>query len=361
MRQFLKRSWLVLSLFAMTIPAVTMSVFAKEPESAEAKYQAAIKAAEVKYQQSTDQARATFLKEVKAAGLLLKSTSAPASKPQDLSNLPVTVTGAEPKPLVEGAEQTGWFDLKGIVLGTVIFEPKDSEPKDGVVQFQIQQDCKIGLAASWAYDGNASGGWQEDRQMKKDLLDSGWKEIGLMYWNQTDRHTLFTKDFKKGELAAVRTRKYRRPFVFLPDVVVPTKRTTPKGVVDDAVEVLGAKKQESKTFFPKPEDIPEAIQDTDVFISPLHGVAVVRVHQPTTVYVAVSWVNDGNTSGQWTEERWNDQDFKERGFKEIGTVAIPHRGSLERHSLFFRECKKDENFRIRTRKYGAPFVFVPAS
>jgi hypothetical protein len=101
--------------------------------------------------------------------------------------------------------------------------------------------------------------------------------------------------------------------------------------------------------------------DTQVYDSGLSGVAIVHVHREGPIYVAASWDYDGNSSGQWMEERWLKEDFEKNGWKEIGTVKIPHHGHQQEHTLFARTCNKGERFRLRTRKYGAPYVFVPVS
>ena len=103
------------------------------------------------------------------------------------------------------------------------------------------------------------------------------------------------------------------------------------------------------------------LEGTMVHNSGVSGVAIVRAHQKGPIYVAASWDYDGNSSGQWTEERWLKEDFEKNGWKEIGTVKIPHRGHEQEHTLFSRMCNKGDHFRLRTRKYGAPFVFVPRS
>ena len=81
--------------------------------------------------------------------------------------------GARPRPdtiSVSGdgmGSGSGSGSGSGAARGAAIFETRDSEPKDGVLQFSVTRDSLVGLAASWAYDGNASGGWQEDRKWKR--------------------------------------------------------------------------------------------------------------------------------------------------------------------------------------------------
>ena len=131
-----------------------------------------------------------------------------------------------------------------------MFETRKSEPMDGVLQFSVTRDSLIGLAASWAYDGNASGGWQEDRKWKKDLTDVGWVEVGQMFHNLTDRHTLFVRQCQKGEAFGIRTRKYRRPYVFIPGVIDASLQAVaaPQPESNVAIEVLGAEQHVTEEF-----------------------------------------------------------------------------------------------------------------
>lgn len=86
--------------------------------------------------------------------------------------------------------------------------------------------------------------------------------------------------------------------------------------------------------------------------------ALIKAHRATRVYVAACWAHDGNTSGQWTEEVWTEAVFREKGWEPQGAVGITHRGTVQEHKLFTKKFAEGEQARIRTRKYGAPFVFV---
>jgi len=336
---------------------------------AEAKYEAALKAAEKRlhaaheqFRQSAAAARKRFLAEVAAARVLSVPSSSPPASPSKpkgkFKNLPVTVPGNSPSLLTEGGDSV-WTEIPAIARGAVIFTPPGDARKDGVVKFTVKHDALIGLAASWAYDGNSSGGWQSERKTKQQLVADGWIEVGTMYHALSDRHTLFSRQCKKGEVFRIRTRKYREPYVLIPGYLKNTRPLKQKKVdLKVVVEVLGSKVQPVGAVV-APRQMRAELEGTLVYDSGVSGVAIVRVHRKARIYVAASWAYDGNNSGQWTQERWTKEDFKNHGWKEIGTVRIPHRGHEQQHILFVRDCNKGDRFRLRSRKYGAPFVFAP--
>lgn len=321
-----------------------------------AAYTEAVQAAQQRFRQRVAEAQEKFLEEVQAAQKLREARRSVGGEAGEIGILPVSVPGADPVPLVEGTGKKGWFEIPAAAQQAVIFQTRESEPKDGVLEFSVTRDATIGLAASWAYDGNPGGGWQAERETKQDLIDAGWRSVGEMYFNLTDRHTIFLRECRAGESFRIRTRKYYRPVVLIQDAF--DEAPAPPAVGEDVVvEVPAATSQPVEKLLPR-ENTHEAILGTTAYVSPLTGVAIVRVHRRCMLYVAASWAYDGNTSGQWTEERWSEEMFADRGFKEIGAVTIRHRGSDQPHKLFARECDQGESFRIRTRKYGAPYVFV---
>ena len=281
-----------------------------------------------------------------------------AKLPGTLKRLPVIVADTKLSLLGVGKESP-WSEIPSELYGAILFHPVNNANPDGLLEFKMIQDAQIILAASWAYDGNASGNWQEDRKSKQQLINEGWSEIGTMYYHHTDRHTLFKKTCKAGRIYRIRTRKYHEPFVLLTGFVkVPPVTTQTKNNPKTLIEVVESKVQPIEEVVPA-ESIPKELTGTSIYDSGVSGVAILKVHQNCKLYVAASWEYDGNTSGQWTEERWSREDFGKKGWKEVGTIRISHRGRDQEHVLFSRECKKGESFRIRSRKYGAPFVFAP--
>ena len=108
-----------------------------------------------------------------------------------------------------------WSEIPAVARGAVIFVPPGDKRIDGVVEFTVTRDVLLGMAASWGYDGNPSGGWQAERKSKQQLIDDGWVEVGTMYRALRDKHIVFTKQCKKGETFRLRTRKTREPYVLV--------------------------------------------------------------------------------------------------------------------------------------------------
>lgn len=321
-------------------------------------FQKSLKAAQARLQQSLQAAQAQYLEDVKRAQSVLESHLALQTvKSQNSIEQIVTVAGAEPGAVKQGQDNLGWSEIPAMMKRAVIFTPQKDQPKDGVVQFVVHHNAKIGLAASWAYDGNASGGWQEERKSKSDLKKMGWVEQGEMYLNLYDRHTLFVRDCEKGERISIRTRKYYRPYVFIPNAIEPAKEQSAPAESDAVITVAASQKMDTVELLDK-QQIPEVLVGTECYTSPLRGVALVKAHRMCKVFVAASWENDGNSSGQWTEERWTEATFEEKGWEEVGKVKIKHRGSKHEHKLFVKVFNEGEQARIRTRKYGAPYVFA---
>lgn len=343
---------------------------------AEAKYEAAHQAAELslreaekrmqaaheQFRQSAAAARLQFMADIAAARAPSVPTTPLAAiqlkNDSVFKNLPVTVPGNTPALLVEGGDSV-WSEIPAVARGAVIFVPPGDARIDGVVEFTVTRDVLLGMAASWGYDGNPSGGWLSERKSKQQLVDDGWVEVGTMFRAHKDRHSVFTRQCKKGEALRIRTRKTREPYVLalghnkdaqpIVDKAVDPKTVVevPDSKVNPAVEILTQ------------GELPAVLENALLYDSGVSGMTVLRVHKKTPIYVAASWEYDGNSSGQWTQERWMKEDFEKHGWKEIGTVKVPHRGHDQQHTLFVRECNQGDHFRLRSRKYGAPFVFVP--
>lgn len=103
------------------------------------------------------------------------------------------------------------------------------------LEFEVKEPTVVLLAMSWSYDGNASGGWTEERKTREDVSRDGWIWIGAVEFQhpQVEDHFLFWKRFAPGDKVKIRNRKYRPPYVILPAA----------GKIDDPTVV-------------KPDDVP---------------------------------------------------------------------------------------------------------
>lgn len=264
-------------------------------------------------------------------------------------------------PLREG-EGSPWTEIPEFMRGAAIFQSPfyDGDINTGMLTFTLKEDAVLGLAASWAYDGNPNGGWTSQVKSVEDLAAEGWVERGRMYFKLSDRYILFTRASKAGETFHIRTRKYEPPYIFLPDYIddppplrEPTKQTA-------AVEVPRSEELPIYKRIPK-ESIPAFLKGGIVFGRRRQGVSVVHIHEDSTVYVGASWVYDGNNQGDWVIERWLKEDFIEHGWKPLMTVPMWVIGekNTQSHTLFVRHCKAGETFRLRSRKNFAPYVMLP--
>lgn len=68
--------------------------------------------------------------------------------------------------------------------------------------------------------------------------------------------------------------------------------------------------------------------------------------------VSPRWGGGGNLSGGWFNECKTRDDLLRAGWKEAATLPL---GGQE-WTLFWRQCRKGESFRIRTEKYLPPIV-----
>lgn len=266
--------------------------------------------------------------------------------------------------LQEGAGSL-WSSIPNSLVGAGIFEhikrPRsDDNPKNGVQRFTLHQDRTVGLAASWAYDGNSGGGWQAEAKSKKDLISDGWQEAGEMLRNGKDKYTLFVRDCKAGDYQ-IRTRKYNAPFVFLPGYFQDSPPVKVDPAPTPAINVPKAKISKAEELIAS-DPIPDVLKNATGYFTGLSGATVFTVLKPTKVYVAASWGNDGS-GGEWEKEIWQKEQFTENGWKEVGNVTIllgKKRDYPSKHTLFVRDCDTGEEIRIRTRKHNSPTVFVPA-
>lgn len=88
------------------------------------------------------------------------------------------------------------------------------------------------------------------------------------------------------------------------------------------------------------------------------GVLNFRVESDGFVLMAASprWLGGGNRSGGWLEECKTRADLLADNWREV--VSLP--STMGDWTLFVRPCRKAESFRIRTEKYLAPILLIPA-
>ena len=95
------------------------------------------------------------------------------------------------------------------------------------------------------------------------------------------------------------------------------------------------------------------------------GLADFRVSRPGKLYMAVSYQNDGVMAAPEVAERWDQRRLNDEGWTKVedktvkldlmplGTAPLE-----EPHTIYVRDCTQGDLFRIRTRKYHPPVLFV---
>lgn len=107
--------------------------------------------------------------------------------------------------------------------------------------------------------------------------------------------------------------------------------------------------------------VPEELTHSRVFYHRLPGhpsgieggVVLFRVQRSGNVYLAASWEQDG-INGPWQLDVTSSPQLQRNGWMLVGTIGL----SQSIHQVYVRFCVAGEEFRIRTRKYGAPYVLL---
>lgn len=91
------------------------------------------------------------------------------------------------------------------------------------------------------------------------------------------------------------------------------------------------------------------------------GVADFTITKSGTLMVICDYSYQGNSSGNWTEHRWTKEQFIENGWTEVkkellGGEIIDASGNEQ--SLFMKQVKKGEHYRLRCNKYRCPQVLI---
>lgn len=152
--------------------------------------------------------------------VVLGAIAAQPAAGDDESELPavlaeVKVTNFEAIPLGAGSK---WPEIPEFLKDAQVFE-KTAAKKDNQLEFEVLKDGLMFIAASWTYDGNASGGWKVNVWTEQKFLDAGWVPVGNMTRltdNKPDLHIIFRKPVKAGEKLRLHNRKYHAPIVVVP-------------------------------------------------------------------------------------------------------------------------------------------------
>jgi len=140
---------------------------------------------------------------IPSAAVPAPQTPAPAAPKTDAPADEIVVTGASPTHLTDESE---WSPVPENLRGATIFRPATGNTLDLTANKEVQ----VVVAVSWAYDGNASGGWYDGRTSLPQLVAKGCKD------KKKDPSILLRRTLRAGEKVAFHTRKNGPPANFLP-------------------------------------------------------------------------------------------------------------------------------------------------
>ncbi|MCE9608359.1 MAG: protein kinase [Planctomycetia bacterium] len=116
--------------------------------------------------------------------------------------------------------------VKNLSALALVNVPSAADINNGKVEFVVQRDGPLYMGASYAYDGNPSGGdWPSQVTDEAKLKAQGWRPVGSGAIRQQMTvpvqkpvdfpHTIYVRDCKAGETFSIRTRKYNPPVFFV--------------------------------------------------------------------------------------------------------------------------------------------------
>jgi hypothetical protein len=110
-----------------------------------------------------------------------------------------------------------WNSVPPELDGATIFQQAPNTPSAaGVAVFKTVEPGRVYLALNYEYQGNRSGGWQEERWTEDEFVKHGWARVdGLQLVSRDNKGRKFivmTKVLEKGEAGRLRCNKYEPPY-----------------------------------------------------------------------------------------------------------------------------------------------------
>lgn len=274
----------------------------------------------------------------------------------------VDVTGLDPQLLIEGENPGNWRWMPDQIRGADVHSLNVGHPggvDGGAISYTVTSPGALYLAAHYGYEGNTSGGWTATRTTRTQLEADGWAYLGDMKAQDAGVYRLFEKDVAAGQYD-LRVNKYGAPLLITatPQMgITPSNETpwptfgplsvsdfTPVELVQSATPGVGY------------AYVPQAIQGADIFSDerrPHRGELEFRVHDDTSIYIAGHFGYEGNSQGDWDDDRLTQADLLNLGWTYVDNI-IQHDGrQLE---VFQRDVFAGEEYRLRVNKYSAPLL-----
>ena len=142
-----------------------------------------------------------------------QKTKTAATHPLEMSAARVKILSPDQlqaTPIEKLADYPEWLS------GATIYACVGRSIMNGLVEFEVLESGYLFLAVNFSYQGNASGGWTNERWHKQDFINNGWtfveETINGPSANDQRTHELCGKVVKKGEIYRIRCNKYMPPF-----------------------------------------------------------------------------------------------------------------------------------------------------
>jgi len=224
----------------------------------------------------------------------------------------VNVTGLDPQFLIEGENPGNWRWMPDTVRGSDIHSLNVGLPggsDGGIISYTVTSPGTVYLAAHYGYEGNTSGGWTDSRVTRAELEADGWGYLGDMKGIDARVHRLFEKNVETGQYD-LRVNKYMPPLLItgtpqtgnVPSNETPWPRFGPLSVS----EFTPVELQESAVPGQGFTYVPDILSGKQIFSEQRRasgGEVEFRVHANTTVYLAGFFGYDGNSQGDWDDDR----------------------------------------------------------
>ena len=98
--------------------------------------------------------------------------------------------------------------------------------------------------------------------------------------------------------------------------------------------------------------------------TPVDGVADFKVLESGYAIVACNFSYQGNSSGDWLNQRWTRKEFFENGWREISAQKLGGtlvKGDNREQVLFVKRLAQGETGRLRCNKYDPPYFITLSS
>ena len=123
----------------------------------------------------------------------------------------------KPVPLVASEGKSAWVRVPDLFTNrqAMIFMP--TGPVNGVADYKVTKGGHLLVACDYSYQGNSSGGWQEQRWTRQQFYAHGWLEAttedlgGVLVNGGNREQVVFVKKVAAGESGRLRCNKYGPP------------------------------------------------------------------------------------------------------------------------------------------------------